>query len=256
MGVSNIQVLGSISGGAGDAIFSSWRGIPYVRSKPQSFTYKDSLEQRLQSFRFETLKYLGNMFNRPWMNVFWNPLHQNKTAVNLFMKAQEIEYKFGAVLGWEEPLMAKGIMKPPGGTVGSDGNPIRTYTFRNSVGDPLAKPTDQIWVISWDYIDFKVVFNGFTGSYRGTGETANFTIPITLYSQATYAIAYYQSPRVFSSSTHFPAESYFRYGISGQLSWLLKWAMKMGFVPDYLFPQRTPSAQRALLVTYINNAFI
>lgn len=85
MGVIKNGITGGFSGNVGSVVGSSWKGVSYMKSKPQSVKNPRSAGQVGQRLKMKNLVLLAQTFLSSWIQPLWNGAKAKMSGFNAFI---------------------------------------------------------------------------------------------------------------------------------------------------------------------------
>lgn len=86
MGIIKKGVLGGFSGKVGNVVGASWKGIDYIRTKPDHVFNPNTPKQQAQRSKFKGVQEFAQLLKRPIVTPIWNPVAVKMSGFNLFVK--------------------------------------------------------------------------------------------------------------------------------------------------------------------------
>jgi len=183
-------VLGTFSKKIGQVVGSSWKGIPVIRSLPQSVANPRTTAQQSQRLRFKTLILFAQELVSPTIKPLWDRNARRMSGYNLFVRTNRMAFDDQGNLALSKIRMSIGRLLSPLITDYSGVSGGVNVTISTRPQDKFAMPTDMIFGVWYDLQRQTILFQGYTGDSRGSSATTTAHLRNqTLYSNSgQYAI--------------------------------------------------------------------
>lgn len=136
MGIIKQGIMGGFSGNVGTVVGSSWKGISYMKSLPQSVKNPRSAGQVAQRTKMLTIVLLTQFVLIAWVQKLWNGKVAKMSGFNAFIREN-----IGAVSG-------SGVITPASMKV-SDG-PIAAVAITSAVYTAVTKTVEVVFSTALD----------------------------------------------------------------------------------------------------------
>lgn len=170
MGKIKSGIFGGVSGKVGNLTGSSWKGIPVIKSRPQSVAYPATTGQVAQTSKMSAIVAFCKVILSSWIKPLWDRSAVQMSGYNAFVRANIAEFSDGVINDYSSLVMSQGTMSP---TPALDWNLAAGATACTIEWDPLLASGLQLP----SDIAFAIVINETSGDVsvasgaaRSTGE--------------------------------------------------------------------------------------
>lgn len=136
MGKIKSGIFGGVSGKVGNLTGSSWKGIPVIKSRPQSVAYPATTGQVAQTTKMSAIVSFSKQILSGWIKPLWDRAAVQMSGYNAFVRANIAEFADGVIDNYSSLIMSLGTMAPTSFTV-----------------SPIAEK-DAALTITWDSLFF------------------------------------------------------------------------------------------------------
>lgn len=148
------DLLSRLSGSIGDIVISSWKGIPYIRSKPSGNTSNTPAQQRQRSRFGIVIKFVNQL--RPVINYGFkyntDRMTELNSATSYLMKHAMITGENGPRMDFSSVLVARGdVGGPLAPSAEKTGSEI-TLQWKYEEQQPAADPDDFLLAVAYDAV--------------------------------------------------------------------------------------------------------
>lgn len=145
-------ILGGFSGSIGPVIGGSWKGIPYMRSKPGKYSYPPTEKQSRYWIKFAAQISFAKSLMHSIIKPIWDQKAVMMSGFDLFVKTNKDVYDdTGAICNFSLLKLSLGDLPLPANiavanTAGGDGDIDITWIDNSGVGSAAA--TDRLSVVT------------------------------------------------------------------------------------------------------------
>lgn len=131
MGKIKSGIFGGVSGKVGNLTGSSWKGIPVIKSRPQSVAYPATTGQVAQTTKMSAIVSFSKQMLSGWIKPLWDRAAVQMSGYNAFVKANIAEFADGVIDDYSKLVMSTGTMAP------------------TSFVPPIVRDGDDNFVVDW-----------------------------------------------------------------------------------------------------------
>lgn len=110
MGKIKSGIFGGVSGKVGNLTGSSWKGIPVIKSRPQSVAYPATTGQVAQTTKMSAIVSFSKQILSSWIKPLWDRAAVQMSGYNAFVKANIAEFADGIINDYSTLIMSQGTM--------------------------------------------------------------------------------------------------------------------------------------------------
>lgn len=110
MGVLSSGIFGGVSGRVGNLTGSSWKGIPVIKSRPQSVAYPGTAGQVAQTTKMSAIVSFCKLILSSWIKPLWDRSAVKMSGYNAFVRANIAEFADGVINDYSSLVMSQGTM--------------------------------------------------------------------------------------------------------------------------------------------------
>jgi hypothetical protein len=146
----NQGILGGFSGSVGPVIGGSWKGIPYMRSKPRKYSYPPTEKQSRHWIKFAAQISFAKSLMHSIIKPIWDQKAVRMSGFDLFIKTnKDVFDDTGAICDFSTLKLSLGDLPLPNNIAvvnATIGNGEIDITWNNNSGVGSAAATDRLWV--------------------------------------------------------------------------------------------------------------
>jgi hypothetical protein len=146
----NQGILGGFSGTVGPVIGGSWKGIPYMRSKPGKYSYPPTKKQSSYRIKFTAQISFAKSLLVSIIKPIWDQKAVKMSGFDLFLKTNKDVFDHtGAISDFSMLKLSLGDLPLPNNLAvvnAAGGNGDINITWNNNSGVGSAAATDRLWV--------------------------------------------------------------------------------------------------------------
>ena len=148
----NKGILGGFSGSVGPVIGGSWKGIPYMRSKPGKYSYPPTEKQSRYWIKFAAQISFTKSLMHSIIKPIWDQKAVRMSGFDLFVKTNKNVYDdTGAICNFSTLKLSLGDLPLPNNiavanAAGGNGDIYITWSDNSGVG--IAAATDRLSVVT------------------------------------------------------------------------------------------------------------
>jgi len=150
MATINQGILGGFSGTVGPVIGGSWKGIPYMRSKPGKYSYPPTKKQSSYRIKFKAQISFAKSLLNSIIKPIWDQKAVKMSGFDLFLKTNKNAFDHtGAISDFSMLKLSLGDLPLPNNLAvvnAAGGNGDINITWNNNSGVGSAAATDRLWV--------------------------------------------------------------------------------------------------------------
>ena len=173
MGKIGQGILGGVSGTVGNVIGGSWKGIDYIRIKPDHHTDANTEKQVQHRAKFSAVVALAKSIKTKVIKPIWDQLAVKMSGYNLFVKENIGAFDVdGNVSDYSLLTFSKGEVSLPADVVAADDAAVEggiKVTWTDNSGDEGAAATDELMLVA---LAGDGIYVAGTGATRADGEAA------------------------------------------------------------------------------------
>lgn len=110
MGKIKSGIFGGVSGKVGNLTGSSWKGIPVIKSRPQSVAYPATTGQVQQTTKMAAVVSFSKQILSSWIKPLWDRAAVQMSGYNAFVRANIAEFADGVIDDYSNLIMSQGTM--------------------------------------------------------------------------------------------------------------------------------------------------
>jgi hypothetical protein len=152
MAKSKDGFLGKLSGKVGNLVFATWKGVPYIRSRPSGNPSNTEAQQTQRSKFGETVKFVGRILPIIKAGFKWNTdrMPERNAAISYLMKNAVKGEKPDIWIDYPAVKVARGNLPVPqhvSAELSSDNNLVIDWTYNASLG--TSRATDRVLALAY-----------------------------------------------------------------------------------------------------------
>lgn len=169
MGVIKNGITAGFSGNVGNVIGSSWKGVAYMKSRPQKVKNPRSVGQVSQRTKMKNLVQLAQTFLSAWIQPLWNGAKAKMSGFNAFVMENIQAESDAGLIDNSKVIGATGPMAsvPITAATYTAGTKTVAVTFPTTLDGELQSANDIAYVLVIDPTTNKG--QGAHGALRSTG---------------------------------------------------------------------------------------
>ena len=148
----NQGILGGFSGSVGPVIGSSWKGIPYIRSKPGKYSHPPTEKQSRYRNKFAAQIAFAKSLKFSVIKPIWDQKAVMMSGFGLFIKTNKDVYDdTGAICDFPSLKLSLGDLPLPDNITvanAAGGNGAINITWSDNSGVDIAAATDRLRVVA------------------------------------------------------------------------------------------------------------
>ncbi len=152
MGKIKSGIFGGVSGKVGNLTGSSWKGIPVIKSRPQSVAYPATTGQVSQTTKMSAIVAFCKIILSSWIKPLWDRAAVQMSGYNAFVRANIAEFADGEINSYSTLIMSQGTMASTPFVIDDlivgDSNLVIAWDVSALSGLQLATDTAYVCVIS------------------------------------------------------------------------------------------------------------
>lgn len=151
MAKSKDGLLGKLSGKIGDVVISSWKGIPYIRSKPAKNT-SNTKAQQIQRSKFGiAVKFIGRILPVINKGFKWNieDKTERNAAISYVIKNAIEGEDLDLRINYAAVLIARGNLPAPQGASAKRADNTIVFRWDNENCTDSNRKTDRVIVLAY-----------------------------------------------------------------------------------------------------------
>lgn len=176
MGIIKSGILGGFSGNVGNVVGSTWKGIDYMKSLPQSVKNPRTPLQVAQRLKMKTIVLFAQFILNAWIQKLWSNQAVKMSAFNAFVKANIPSISAAGVIDIAKIIGSSGPMAsvPITTAVYTPATKTLVVTFPVALDLEYQSANDIAHVLVVDTVNKKA--SAASGALRSTG-TISIVLP-------------------------------------------------------------------------------
>lgn len=159
MGKIKSGIFGGVSGKVGNLTGSSWKGVPVIKSRPQSVAYPATTGQVAQTTKMSAIVSFSKPILSSWIKPLWDRAAVQMSGYNAFVRANIAEFADGEINDYSTLVMSQGTMAATpisSAVLALDGDSV-TVAWNPSAISGLQLATDLAYTMAIDQTTGEVV---------------------------------------------------------------------------------------------------